>query len=248
MYATDDDSFLNWCSSLLCAIHNSEWNVFVGSHEGAQKGLLEQKNFPFARQILIELHPKILLQTRRFFELMRNQGYVITHKEPNTRKFLAGGNFLRTPFLIFGIQNDRQSCLWHRWYLNHIGSRQHSLTVCKSVVAILLYFIDCSQITHMLHDNRPRRSPDGVRVPQSGYVIAVASISTTADSINLLRSSHSAQRSAPRSKNITRTFYHHRVTRLNGLNMLRTCISKCLPAVVSSSGKTLQDIPLEGSW
>lgn len=61
-----------------------EWDVFAGRPEAPEEGLLARDDFPFVRQILIELHPRNLEVTRRFFALMRKQGYVITHKEPNT--------------------------------------------------------------------------------------------------------------------------------------------------------------------
>lgn len=70
-------------------IYFAEWDVFVGPRGGFDSGLLAQSDFPFARQILIELHPRYLAQTRKFFELMGKQGYVITHKEPNTRKIFS---------------------------------------------------------------------------------------------------------------------------------------------------------------
>lgn len=63
----------------------TEWKVFVGSDSGPDQGLLSRGDFPFVRQILIELHPKTSISaTKNFFKLMEAQQYVITHKEPNT--------------------------------------------------------------------------------------------------------------------------------------------------------------------
>lgn len=72
----------------------AEWDVFVDSN--GKPGLLAQKDFPFVRQMLIELHPTKVPPMRKFFELMGNQQYVITHKEPNT---MQGGRLVEYGFL-----------------------------------------------------------------------------------------------------------------------------------------------------
>lgn len=53
-------------------------------------GVLFHDNVPFFRQLAIELHPKIehLPRIRLFFAQMKQLGYVIAHKEPNT--FMLG--------------------------------------------------------------------------------------------------------------------------------------------------------------
>jgi Methyltransferase domain len=54
-------------------VEGAEWSTLVP--------LLEQGDFPFARQVLIELHPTEVNQTRHFFNLMHKAGYRISHKE-----------------------------------------------------------------------------------------------------------------------------------------------------------------------
>jgi Methyltransferase domain len=73
-------------------VEGSEWTVF--------NPLLEMRDFPFARQLLIELHPTDLNATRRYFELMHEIGYRIAHKEPNTEQggILQEYNFFKLNF------------------------------------------------------------------------------------------------------------------------------------------------------
>lgn len=57
--------------------------MFVGDEENP--GILTNEEFPFIRQILIEVHPpRDSKLVRSFFRLMKERGYVIVHKEPNT--------------------------------------------------------------------------------------------------------------------------------------------------------------------
>lgn len=102
----------------LIALGFIEWDIFAGSQGSSTKGIFEQEDFAFVRQILIELHPNNLNTTRKFFELAGKRKYVITHKEPNTCRFpdkhcqinisrismIAGsGNGLLTKRLVFNI-------------------------------------------------------------------------------------------------------------------------------------------------
>lgn len=64
-------------------IERAEWDTLIGNANGSRSGILEGNNFPFARQILIELHPVDIFRARRLFELMSAKGYAITHKEAN---------------------------------------------------------------------------------------------------------------------------------------------------------------------
>lgn len=81
-----------------------------GKEWGVLNPLLEERALPFARQILIELHPgradkrsqkRGLVIVRRFFTLMHEVGYRIVHKEPNTYNW---GTLQEYNFLLFDVQ------------------------------------------------------------------------------------------------------------------------------------------------
>jgi Methyltransferase domain len=81
-------------------VEGHEWDVLIP--------LLEARDLPFARQLLIELHPKALEPTRRFFELIYDAGYQITHKEPNT---YAGGKLQEYNFILLDLPKPRNGTL-----------------------------------------------------------------------------------------------------------------------------------------
>lgn len=71
-----------------------------GSEFAAFNTQMEDKSMPFARQVLIELHPPELEITRRYFELMREIGYRIFSKEPDA---LQGGTIADFSFLLLNM-------------------------------------------------------------------------------------------------------------------------------------------------
>jgi Methyltransferase domain len=81
-------------------VEGHEWDVL--------NPLLEARDLPFARQLLIELHPTELKPTRRFFELMYDAGYEIAHKEPNTYQ---GGTLQEYNFILLNLPKPRNGTL-----------------------------------------------------------------------------------------------------------------------------------------
>jgi Methyltransferase domain len=78
-------------------VEGHEWDVL--------NPLLDSDKLPFVRQLLIELHPKELEQTRRFFELMHDAGYEISHKEPNTYQ---GGRLQEYNFILLAFSQRKK--------------------------------------------------------------------------------------------------------------------------------------------
>lgn len=76
-------------------VEGAEWSVFLP--------MLEARSLPFARQLLIELHPTSLSDTRSFFRLMHGAGYRIAHKEPNTYQ---AGVITEFTFLLLNMAPD----------------------------------------------------------------------------------------------------------------------------------------------
>lgn len=62
--------------------------------------LMEDKAMPFARQVLIQLHPSEMEMTRWFFELMRAMGYRIFSKELDP---LQGGAIADFSFILLDM-------------------------------------------------------------------------------------------------------------------------------------------------